>query len=561
VSRDSLDELPSFERICGARYSCNCRVRSSIVCVNTAVFVKQFNRPKAKMSRARILMTGVLMNWTAFAVSVIVSLILSPFVVHRLGNIAYGVWVLANSSIAYMALLDLGMRGAVTHFVAKHQVRGEHLESSRAVSVALAFRTVISIAVIVASLVLAAFATRIFRVPSNMWTAAQWAIVISGFNLSFSLIVGVFGGVITALQRFGMANGLAMSQTLISAAGTVWVLSRGYGVVPLAIMQLTVALALGIATIIFCGRVYPELRLGLRFLDRSILPELWHYSFYLFLIAATGQVIYYTDNLIVGAILSAEAVTFYAIGGRFIAYLGELGASLAQTFMPVASNLAAQDQRVQLRRLLIQGTRIALLVSLPVGGALFFRSSTFIGLWMGEQYAQPSGRILRILLLSTLAIAGNRVGGNIVLGLGRHKPFALWQSCEAVANLTLSIYLVRKIGINGVAWGTVIPSLASQIVLWPRYLSKLLGLNVWSYFRECWIRPALASAPFCFACLWTDHYWVATNMVHFFLQIAAVLPLIPLGIALFFWKELNWQLQTQGSFLRRTVSGKLQTVR
>ena len=509
------------------------------------------------MSRARTLLTGILMNWTAFAVSIIVSFFLSPFVVHRLGNIAYGVWVLANSSLTYMALLDLGMRGAVGYFVAKHQARGEHLESSRAVSVGLAFRTLISLVVILASLILAGFATKIFRIPSNMWTAAQWAIVLSGLNLSFSLLVGVFGGVLTALQCFGMANGLAIAQTLISTAGTVWVLNRGYGIVPLAILQLTVVLLLGIATITTCFRVYPELRLGFRFLDRRVLPELWRYSFYLFVIAASGQVIYYTDNLIVGVFLSAEAVTLYAIGGRFIAYLGELGASLAQTFLPVATNLAAQDQQDQLRRLLIQGTRAAFFVSLPIGEVLFFRGSTFIGLWMGQQYAQPSGRVLRILLLSTLALAGNRVGGNIVYGLGKHKPFALWQSCEAVANLTLSIYLVRKIGIDGVAWGTVLPSLVSQIVLWPRYLSKLLNLTVWSYFQECWIRPALATAPFCLACLWTDYYWGATSMAHFFLQIAAVLPLIPLSIILFFWKEVNWQLRSRNSLLRRTLLGEL----
>ncbi len=497
------------------------------------------------------------MNWTAFAVSVIVSFFLSPFVVHRLGNIAYGVWVLVNSSIAYMALLDLGMRGAVTHFVAKHQAREEHIESSRAVSVALAFRTLIGLAVIVASLILAAFANKIFRIPTSMWTAAQWVIIISGFNLSFSLVAGVFGGVLTALQRFTLASGLAIAQTLIGAAGTVWVLDRGYGIVPLAIMQLIVALLLGLATIIMCRRVYPELHLGFRFLDRGILPELWRYSFYLFVIAASGQVIYYTDNLVVGVFLSAEAVTFYAIGGRFIDYLGQLGASFAQTFMPVASNLGAQNQQDQLRRLLIQGTRAVLFVILPVGGALFFRSSTFIGLWMGPQYAQPSGRILRILLLSTFALSANRVGGNIVLGLGKHKPFAVWQSCEAVANLALSIYLVRKIGIVGVAWGTVLPSLVSQLVLWPRYLSKLLNLPVWSYFRDCWIRPALAIAPFCLACAWTDHNWAVTSMVHFFLQIAALLPLIPLGIILFFWKEVNWQLRSRDSLLRRTLLGNL----
>jgi hypothetical protein len=108
-----------------------------------------------------------------------------------------------------------------------------------------------------------------------------------------------------------------------------------------------------------------------------------------------------------------------------------------------------------------------------------------------------------------------------------------------------------------VAWGTVLPSLVSQIVLWPRYLSKLLGLTVWSYFLEGWIRPALATAPFCLACLWTDHHWGVASLVRFFLQIAAALPLVPVGIILFFWKEVKWQLRSQDSLFRRTVLGKL----
>jgi O-antigen/teichoic acid export membrane protein len=493
----------------------------------------------------------------AFAVAVVVSFFLSPFIVHRLGNIAYGVWILANSSIAYMALLDLGMRSAVTHFVAKHQARGEDIESSRAVSVALAFRALISLVVIVASLFLAAYASKVFRIPPNMWSAAQWAIVISGLNLSFGLIFGVFAGVLAALQRFELTAGIAIAQTLIGATGTVWLLDRGYGIVPLAGMQLTIAVVLGIATVLLCRRVYPGLHPGFRFLERGILPELWRYSFYLFLIAATGQVIYYTDNLIVGAFLSAEAVTLYAIGGRFIDYVGQLGASFAQTFMPLASNLAAQDQRDQLRRLLIHGTRAVLIVVLPVGWVLLFRSSTFIGLWMGQQYAQPSGRVLRILLLSSLALAGNRVGGNIILGLGKHKPFALWQVGEAAANLALSIFLVRRIGIYGVAWGTVLPGLVSQLILWPRHISRNLGVTVWHYFWECWIRPGLATMPFCVACIWMDRHWGAPNMVLFFLQLLAALPLIALGALLVFWKELHWQFRNEDSVLRRTFLGKL----
>lgn len=503
------------------------------------------------MGRARVLITGVFLNWIAFAVAAVVSFFLSPFLVHHLGNAAYGVWVLANSSIAYMALLDLGMRGAVTHFVAKHSALGDHQESNKAVSVALGFRLLIALVVILASVTLAAVASKIFKMPVDLWPAARWAIVIVGVNLALTLVVGVFAGVLTGLQRFDVVSGLAVAQTLAGAAGTVWILKTGYGIIALAAMQLGVAIFLCIFTIGLCFRFYPELRIGVRLWSKDAVKDLWRYSSYLFVIATTGQVIYYTDNIVVGSFLSAEAVAFYAIGGRFIEYFAQLGSSLAQTFLPVASNLASREQSDQLRRLLIHGTRVAVLVSLPIAWALFFRNQTFIGLWMGQQYAQSSGQVLRILLLSSVAISGNRVGANIVLGLGKHKPFALWQSCEAIANLTLSIYLVRRIGITGVAWGTVLPSLFSQLLLWPRYLSKVLGLTVWRYFWDGWLRPALATAPFGLACFWIDHHWVTSNMLLFFLQIAVALPMVPLGVALLFWQEVNFQLRSPGSLLRK----------
>jgi peptidoglycan biosynthesis protein MviN/MurJ (putative lipid II flippase) len=125
-----------------------------------------------------------------------------------------------------------------------------------------------------------------------------------------------------------------------------------------------------------------------------------------------------------------------------------------------------------------------------------------------------------------------------------------------LANLALSVYLVRKIGITGVAWGTVLPNLVSQIVRWPRYLSKVLGLTGWRYFWDGWIRAVLATAPFGLICLWMDHHWATPNMAIFFLQIAAALPMIPVGVTLLLWLEVNSQLRPPGSLLRKTVFAK-----
>ena len=211
---------------------------------------------------------------------------------------------------------------------------------------------------------------------------------------------------------------------------------------------------------------------------------------------------------------------------------------MTTTFGPLASTFEAQGSQQDLRRLLIHGTRAALLVSLPIELALFIRGETFISLWMGAQYAHPSGTVLRILLLSLIVCTGSAASGGIVYGMEKHKRLAKWAVLEAAANLGLSIFLVRRIGIYGVAWGTVIPSLIIEVLYWPPYICHLVGMRVSFYLWQTWGRTVLAAVPYGVACYFVERYWPVRNLAFFFLQIAILLPLFPLVLALVYRTEL-----------------------
>ena len=86
------------------------------------------------MPRIKNIARNVLSNWFSLLVTTVTAFFLSPFVVHHLGNLAYGVWVIIMSLVAYMNLLDLGLRGAITRFVSKGSAQENHEESSQAVS-------------------------------------------------------------------------------------------------------------------------------------------------------------------------------------------------------------------------------------------------------------------------------------------------------------------------------------------------------------------------------------------------------------------------------------------
>ena len=501
--------------------------------------------PRSKVPRFgfRHIVRGAIWNWTDFAVNAVVTFFLSPFVVHHLGSVAYGVWILVNSIVSYMALVDMGMRGTVVRFVSSDQPRGQHAEASRAVSAAIWFRLWIGLLILGISLVVCLRAPHMFHIPAEMQPAARWVILLAGGNLAISLTFGIFGGVLNALHRFDRLSAVGMFRTLVNAGGVVFLLQRGHGIVAMAAWQFLAAVTTGALLCALAFRTYPELKLLWGVPDRDLVRKFFGYSTLLFIIAIGGQVIYYTDNIVIGAVLPISSVTLYAIGFAPTQYLQQIVGSLGVTFMPAASSLGARQEWDQLRQLLFRGTRTVLLVALPIEVALYFRGRTFVGLWMGHQYAGPSGGVLKILILSWFFISINSCSGNIVYGLSKHRPVAIWTACEAVANLSLSIILVHRMGIEGVAWGSVIPSLFIHALVWPRYITKVLRVPLLQYLLQAWLRPGLCVVPFAVACFLCEKFWPAARIWSFLWQMAAILPVFLLSAAIAFRKGLAFYIR------------------
>ena len=270
------------------------------------------------------------------------------------------------------------------------------------------------------------------------------------------------------------------------------------------------------------------------------------YSLTTFIWMIAVQVIINTDNLVIGAFLSVGIVSFYSIGGSLIAYSGQIVSSMSTTFTPLASGLEASSRFEELRKLLMRGTQATLAISLPISLTLLFRGKTFIGLWMGPQYSEISGTVLQILIIAQIASVTTNTAGSIMMAIGKHKPVALWTVGEAVVNLGLSIVLVKTIGIYGVAWGTSLSNALMNILFWPRYVRKVLGVPEREYVLEGWVKVMVCSIPFGIVAALGDRYWHPHNLVVYFSQVLATLPVYAICLLVGFRSEartilLKWR--------------------
>ena len=403
------------------------------------------------MPRPKRIAQNILSNWLALAVTTVAGFFLSPYVVHHLGNLTYGVWVIIGSLVSYMGLLDLGLRGAVTRFVSKGVAQNDHEESSQAVSGALWIRLWISLAIIGAGLVLSVVLQHIFVIPPELQQAARIAVLVTAITVGINLWCGVFGGVLVALHRYDLTSLVSILQTCARAAGIVYLLRTGHGILALALWDLCNSVLANAALIFFCFHVYPALKIVFGSPGRATLGKLWNYSFWAFLINVAIQVTYYTDNLVVGVFLSPGAVTLYAIGGLLIAYARQIVNSMTTTFTPLASSFEAEGSY----------DNSAPAVDSWYPGRVDRLAAHRSGVVLPRAHFHPpvDGRAVRRTL-------GNGDEDPSAFGGHRFREHHRWRhrlrhgeaqaalragrSVEAAANLVLSIVLVRRIGIS--AW-------------------------------------------------------------------------------------------------------------
>ncbi len=482
--------------------------------------------------RLRQIARNILFNWFGTVANLVVGVFFAPFVLHRLGDVAYGIWVLAVSTVAYLSLLDLGMQSSVLRFVSKGYTQGDHQGASEAMSAALWVRLRISMVVLGCSLALSAFFPILFKLPASFALNARVAVLIIGFTTALTMSFGVAGGVLSGLNRYDLQNSVSLTQTAVRVITVVIVLRTGHGIVAIALSEL-LATCIGLATLsYFARRLYPELKLHLSRPKRETLRTVWAYSAYAFLTTIAVQLVYQTDNLVVGAFVSTGAVTLYAIGNSLCRYATQVVGAIAGTFVPAASTYEAAGNTDALLRLFFHGTRVTLAVSLPILITFLVRGRTFISLWMGAQYAHTSYAVLVLLSIPLFFAFANRTAGSIAYGVEKHKPMAVWAIVEGVSNLILSVILVRRYGIYGVALGTLIPSLLVQIGFWPWYTSTLVNVSVREIYWKVWGRMFLAATPFAAVSYAVEKAYPPKHLLQFLLQIAGTLPVFLLVLAL-----------------------------
>src|ERR1051325_9701527 len=443
--------------------------------------------------RSSQMIKNVLMNWAAFAATIGIGFVMSPFLVRRLGDSVYGVWVLVGSLVGYLGLLDFGITPSTVKNIAEYRALDDRKAINRLVTTSLTIYSVIGCVAFLASIVVAVFFNRIFATPLSFSTAAS-VVIITGLNLALSFPAAVFVGVIRGYQRYDLDSTVTTVCIVARSALTVFLILSGYGILALA----GVTFVFDMARLAYLTRraydLNPGLEIRREYFDRAQMRRLFGYSVFAFLMVVGKKLIFYTDAIVFGIFMPVAAVTLYSVANRLVTYLLQVSETMG-VLTPTASDLGARNDQNAIKEMLVISTKYMLLIALPVAGVFFVLGDSFITLWMGQEYAS-SAVILSILTVSVLAHLFEMPAHPVLLRLGRHKIVAQCTLAQALVNLVMSVALVRPYGLMGVALGTTIPMVCFTSVAVFVYVKKYLRISMREYVWRSMPLPLLIQAPF-----------------------------------------------------------------
>lgn len=424
----------------------------------------------------RLFRRNALGVYAVYGASIVSGLVVTPIVLHALGDEPFGIWAFISSITIYLAVLDLGLGPSVVRFTAEARGRGAPEETNEVASVALALYAAIGLVTLVAGAALSWLVPLLIETPDELVWDARLATFLVTASLAARFPLGLFYNLLGGHQRFDVQNLGNFVATVLYAVLVGILIPRGGGLVLLGALTFAVTIVRLGLPLVWLGREFPGLRLRRSFVTRARVRELASVSWSNFLVHVASKVVFSTDVVVVGILLGPREAAVYAIASRLFQLAFGLASVVTSLLYPAFAEYSGSGDLDRQRRLLLSGLRGASAAALVLALPLLLIPEHLVRAWLGDGY-EDSAPVLALLAVVVLVHQPVWLLTQYLVARGRQQDIAKLLIGGAVSNVVLSVVLAEWVGTWGVALATLLVDTAVLAVAAPLVAAARSGVR------------------------------------------------------------------------------------
>lgn len=375
-----------------------------------------------------------------------ISLITVPMVLHALGSSDYGLYSLVGGIIAMLAFLNNSMSVATQRFMSVAMGEGDVEKINKVFNVNIKLHLLLGILVVIGLEIIGLFAfDRLNIEPESVGRAKiifQFLIV-----TTFAHIICVpLNGVINAREDMVVFSIIGVIDSLL-ALGVALLLSHisgdrllfyGFGMMFIPLVTL-------LLTYIFVRKAYPEYKIDLkRYSEKGLFKETFGFAGWNLLGAVAFMCRNQGTAVIINLFLGTIANAAYGIANHINGALGQFTTTFQKAINPQLMKSEGMRNRQRMHKISFISSKFGVLALSLFAIPLILEMPEVLDLWLRREIPPYTVRLTQFTLLLSIVYQYSSGLMSSIQATGRIRNYQIVMSLIILLNLPVAYYLLKS---------------------------------------------------------------------------------------------------------------------
>jgi O-antigen/teichoic acid export membrane protein len=425
--------------------------------------VKDF-KDTSKSYTGKSIAKNTIYNLIGYGIPLVFALIIIPFLIKGLGTEKFGLLNLAFVVIGYFSFFDFGIGRALTKFIA------EKLGTNQVAEIPSIFWTSLFLMFLISalgSLFLLFFAPSLvhslIKISKPLQTQSLKTLYLLALSIPVVTTTAGIRGALEAYQKFGVINiirtflGISMFLVpllcLIFTNNLFWII----------FFLVLVRVAVWILYLLQCFKINIDIKNKISF-ELKLAKPILKLSGWMTVSNIIVPVLIYLDRFLIGALVSATAIAYYATPYEAITKLLLVPGALIAVLFPAfsATYLSNSDYT---KKLSLRAVKYIFIFLFPFVFLIITFAHELMGLWLGIKFAENSTFVLQLLSLGVFFNGIAYIPFTYLQGVGRPDITAKVNLIELPFYFIGMWLAVKYMGIDGAALVWMIRMFVDGLIL------------------------------------------------------------------------------------------------
>lgn len=429
---------------------------------------------------------NMLANIVSYSANILISFVLTPFLINTLGKETYSFYPMANTMVMYMSVLTNAMNSMASRFVTVSLARNEREDANKYFSSTLCANSILSILVFIPMLAIVLFIDSFMEVPINSKAAIQGLFSLVFASALVNITSSVFGIATFAKNRIDLRSLRELATASLKLILFV-VLYKTFtpSILYVGVVAISVAIVNLIFQMTYTKLLMPEVRIRISNISRSHTKTLFASSCWNAVSTFGNIMLAGMTMILANTFYGAAASGNYSIVQTVPQFINGVIVMLAGVFYPVITYKYAEGNKDELIKEIENALKMIGSLGCAVITVFSALSKEFFTLWVPGEDAAFLSILSFITILPHLFIACLWPLNNLNVVMNKVKIPALVTIFCGVLNISVA-YLTYKLFCPGLLSLSIISS--SIQIIWigvfiTQYATRNLNIPWYTFYK------------------------------------------------------------------------------